>query len=280
MRLEELLEVINSILPESTAMKGDNIGLQLQSGRTDVSKVLLTMEVNDEVAREAVAEQCDCIITFHPLIFLPIKNISEQDRVGRLVTNLIQNSIALISSHTTFDAYSEGTSKILAEQLKLEVIDFLVPDGNLENYGMGIIAKSKQKISSEELLERVYKCCNSPIRYNFGSKTKDIEKIAIVGGSGSSLLSDARKSGVDAFITADITYHRFHEVNNDLMLIDPGHYEMEQFVAPGMLKMFEEKCKNMKLPEFVLSKNCTNPVRYYPNSDKYLENQQQYLLNL
>jgi dinuclear metal center YbgI/SA1388 family protein len=280
MQIEKLLETINAILPPTTAMKGDNIGLQLQSGKQDIKKVLLTMEVNDDVACEAIQEKCDCIITFHPLIFHPLKHIDSSDRVGRLVTKLIQNSIVLIASHTAFDAYSEGTSKILAEKLELEVVDFLVPDESIENFGMGVIAVSKNGMTEEELLEKVQRICYSPLRFNHGKDRRRIKKIAIVGGSGSSFISDARRAGVDAFITADITYHRFHEVNGEMMLIDPGHYEMEQFVGHGMLRMFEEKCKGEELPEFLISKKCTNPIKYYPDTDKYTENQKQYLLSL
>ena len=58
---------------------------------------------------------------------------------------------------------------------------------------------------------------------------KPIKKIAVCGGAGSFLLSNAIESGVDAFVTADITYHTFFEANNKILLIDIGHYESEQF---------------------------------------------------
>jgi putative NIF3 family GTP cyclohydrolase 1 type 2 len=201
------------------------------------------------------------------------------ERVGNLCYQLIKKSITLIVVHTTFDVFSEGTSKILASKLGLEVIDFLIPDKNYKNKGMGVIAASKNPISPNDLLERVYKICNSPIRFTSSNNPTLIDKIAIVGGSGSSFINEAVKSGVQAYITADITYHRFHDVYNKMMLIDPGHYEMEQFVPEGLANLLNENLDTTEIEKIFVSSSLTNPVRYYPDLDIYETKQKNYLLN-
>ena len=87
-----------------------------------------------------------------------------------------------------------------------------------------------------------------------------IEKIAFCGGSGRFLLKDAIKSGADAYITADFKYHEFFDVDKNLILIDVGHFESEQFTP----EIFYDIIQN-KFPTFAihLSKINTNPINYF-----------------
>ena len=278
MKIKRVLDKINEFFPMQTAMQGDRIGLQLQSGLEEVSNILIAMEVNGKVVDEAITNNCELIISFHPLIFAPLTFVDESNRVGTLVTKLIQNKIALITIHTNFDSYIEGTSKILSDKLGLIYDSFLVADPKIPNYGMGIIGHFETAVSEELLLEKVKNICNSPLRFNRGGG-KEIQKVAIVGGSGTSFMAEALKNGVDAFITADVTYHRFHEVDGKMMLIDPGHYEMEQFVPVGLLEFFQNNFDKSEYGKIMLSQIRTNPVNYYPDGDSYENAQNKYLIN-
>ncbi len=276
MKISLLLDIIEKFLPRETAMEGDRLGLQVQAGNSDVRNLLITMELNDAVVEEAISINADCIIAFHPLIFQPLTQITDSERVGRLLSLLIKNGISLITMHTTFDAYKYGTSRILCDRLGMEYETFLVPDEKYQGYGMGVICSPKEKLSLSELLERLANVCHSPIRYCNGKSDSDIDRIAIVGGSGSSFIDDALQSQVDAFITADVTYHQFHRVAGKMALLDPGHYEMEQFVAKGIFDFLSSKVEpDVKLN---LSGSYTNPVIYYPDLN-YSEKQKNYILN-
>jgi putative NIF3 family GTP cyclohydrolase 1 type 2 len=96
-----------------------------------------------------------------------------------------------------------------------------------------------------------------------------IKRIAIVGGSGSSFLESALDAKADAFISADISYHTFHRAENNIMLIDPGHYEMEQFVPEGLADALNKEFPNGSIDNILVSKIVTNPVHYYPNTGEY-----------
>jgi len=277
MQLENILKTIDNCLPVETAMEGDRLGLQIQSGQDEIRKILITLELNKDVVKEATLQNANCIITFHPLIFFPILNINDNDRVGELCTLLIKNSIALISIHTNFDAFSEGTSFVLSKKLGLKRIGFLAPDKYYPDRGMGVIAESNGNLSQEELLQKVIAVCNSPIRYSLNSRTNIIKKIAIIGGSGSIFLNNAIDLGCDAFITADITYHTFHKANGKIMLIDPGHYEMEQFVPQALAELLMNEIKDENLV-IITSKILTNPIRYYPETEYFYNKQKSYLI--
>lgn len=277
MHIKKLLEIIDGTLPAIAAVEGDRIGLQIHAGKEDARIVLVAYELNEDVIAEAVKLKCDCIISFHPLIYTPLLEINNADRVGRLSMEIIRNSISLIIVHTNFDTYSEGTSAIFAKKLGLNVKEFLVPNEYSENSGMGVIAIPDEPMKPMELVELVSEICGSPVRFCYGSG-KPLEKIAIVGGSGSSYLQNVVNSGCDAFITADISYHKFHQVNYSMMLIDPGHYEMEQFVSLKMANLIKELDVNSEIESVHVSGAYTNPVRYYPGTYDYLETQMNYLI--
>jgi dinuclear metal center YbgI/SA1388 family protein len=278
MHIKKLLEIIDGTLPAIAAVEGDRIGLQIHTGKEDARIVLVTYELNEDVIAEAVKLKCDCIISFHPLIYSPLLEINNSDRVGRLSVEIIRNSISLIIIHSNFDTYSEGTSAIFAKKLGLKVQDVLVPNEHLDKYGMGVIATPEEPLQPMQLVELVSEVCGSPARFCYGSG-KPIEKIAIVGGSGSSYLQNALDSCCDVFITADISYHKFHQVDSSMMLIDPGHYEMEQFVSSKLASLIKELDVNSEIESVYVSGIHTNPVRYYPGTSDYLETQMNYLIN-
>jgi dinuclear metal center YbgI/SA1388 family protein len=275
MNLHTFIRALERTLPPSTAMKGDRIGLQLQSGRTEISSVLITMEVTDTIAEEAVKRGADCILAFHPLIFSPLTTLVETERVGRICTRLIAHGIALIIAHTNFDSYPHGTSTILSEKLGLKREEVLVKDALHEGFGMGIVASLDAPESVEEFVQRVHGAVHSPVRYNTG-KTRILTKIAIVGGSGASFIDDAIRSEADAFLTADVKYHDFHRTEGILTLIDVGHYEMEQFVPIGLERVVrdiaQEHSENLTVSRSLI---VPNPVRYFPDTAKYSRAQEQ-----
>ncbi|HYF01771.1 MAG TPA: Nif3-like dinuclear metal center hexameric protein [Patescibacteria group bacterium] len=260
--LRDFLDIIERELPHGTAMEGDRLGLQIQSGRTEISSVLVCLDVTDEVILEARTIGCDCIVTFHPLLFAPMFSIAESDRIGRLTAELIRQNIALVSIHTNFDAFSQGTSEILAEKLGLDVTGVLIPDPNYEGRGVGAVAVAREAIRPEEFLQRVSAVCLAPLRFS-EPVSEFIEKIVIVGGSGSDFLKDVLKSGADAFITADVKYHTFHRASGHVMLIDAGHYETEQFVPEGITGLLKNLFSEWRI-NFSTTRTLTNPVRYYP----------------
>jgi dinuclear metal center YbgI/SA1388 family protein len=273
MNLHLFVQSLESRLPPSVAMKGDRIGLQLQSGRTEISSVFVTMELTESIAEEAVECGADCIVSFHPLIFAPLVAITDSERVGRICTRLISAGIALIVAHTNFDAFPKGTSALLAERLGVRIEKPLVPDAQHEGFGMGIVGSLNAPEAITDFVARLHAVTSAPLRYTPGSAS-NLQRIAIVGGSGASFIDAALAAGVDAFITADIKYHDFHRTKGVMMLIDAGHYEMEQFVPLGLAALAkaiaQEHEQNLRV---VRSSRVPNPILYYPQTEEYQRQQ-------
>lgn len=275
MELSKLINIFELEFPPKTAWSDDSIGLQISNSKSRIKNVYLTLELNEDSISEALSYSSDLIVTFHPLIFRPLSTITTDNRVGNLVSKLIKNDIGLYAIHTNFDSHPYGTSYELCKQLGFECSKFLIPDVNNDGYGMGVIIELENSIKINELLEKVADICNSPLKYNIGVND-NITKIAIIGGSGSSYIQEAYNQGCDVFITADFKYHDFHSVDGKMAIIDPGHYEMEQFVPLAMKNILKEKLgEGINL---ITGSVLTNPVNYYPKHN-YKESQIKYLNN-
>ncbi|MGE5480729.1 MAG: Nif3-like dinuclear metal center hexameric protein [Chloroflexota bacterium] len=261
MKLTELIGILERELPTGAAIAGDRTGLQLQSGRTDVSSILVAYELTPAVVREAVSLGADCIIAFHPLIFTPLTAITELDRVGSIVTELIKNSIALIVVHTIFDCHPQGTSYKLAQALGFKPRGPIFPDAERPGYGMGVIANCPSALQGKALAALLAEKLGSPVKYAEG-RDYPIKTVAIIGGSGGSFLAEIENMGFDAFITADISYHTFHRVSGRTWLFDPGHYETESLVASALADLLFNILPGENLLTINTSSISTNPVRY------------------
>lgn len=275
MEIEEFIERISKYIPFEFGLEGDKLGIQVRSNRNNIKRVLITYEIIPEVVEEARNLDVELIVTFHPLIYHPLSKILYNDRIGFLLFELIKNSISVVVCHTNFDAYKGGTSWIFAEKLGLKNIEFLVKSEKNPNFGFGIIGNLESPISDEELLMKVQSITFSPLRWCRG-KTNSVRKVALVGGSGINFAQAAYENDVDVFITADVKYHNFHQFIGRMMIVDPGHWEMEYLVPQGLKNLFENIFKNEI--RFFVSNIYTNPISYFVEGN-FNEKQKRYLLN-
>ena len=125
MRVQEIQEFIETWAPKETAWEGDNVGLQVGSGNRKVQRILVALEITPLVLTQAKRKKVDLIITHHPLLFHPLRSVTDATDPGRLVQEIVQNGISVYSAHTNLDSVRDGVSFILAERLGLTEIDFL-----------------------------------------------------------------------------------------------------------------------------------------------------------
>lgn len=125
--------------------------------------------------------------------------------------------------------------------------------------GAGIIGNLSEEIPFNEFLKKIKDVFQIPcLRYTRPVK-KNIQRVAICGGSGSFLIKDAIGAQADMYITADVKYHEFMEAEGRLVIVDAGHYESEQYTKELMYEIISKK-----FPTFALhiSKVTTNPILY------------------
>jgi dinuclear metal center YbgI/SA1388 family protein len=127
MKCTEIIKYIENWAPKEISWQKDNSGLQIGDTEKRVTNILLCLEINEDVIREAISKNCNLIITHHPFFFSPIKKIDlTNDRKSLLIQTIIKNDIIIYSAHTNLDYTKEGVSYQLAKRLELQNIDFLV----------------------------------------------------------------------------------------------------------------------------------------------------------
>lgn len=125
--LKEIINVLEQFAPLYLAESWDNVGLMIGSERQQVDKVLCALDLNEAVIEEAVAHGVNCIITHHPFLFKPLKQIDLDSSQGRMIARLIEKQIAVYSMHTNYDITWGGLNDELAEGLGLQEIQLLSP---------------------------------------------------------------------------------------------------------------------------------------------------------
>ena len=170
--LQHIIDIIESVAPLRWQEEWDNSGLQVGNRNADVNKVLLATDVTESVVSEAIALKCDLIISHHPLIFHPLKQLCGQTPQARCAETAIKNNIAIYSSHTAMDSWLNGVSGRMAEKIGINDYHILQPTGQDEPiHGLGVIGQLPRPITLTELLQLVKTAFEAPVlRYVPGAK--------------------------------------------------------------------------------------------------------------
>ena len=128
-----------------------------------------------------------------------------------------------------------------------------------QNIGLGMIGELEKPMAETDFLAFVKnKMQCGGIRHS-ALLGKTIQKVAVLGGSGSFAIGNAKQAGADIFLTADLKYHNFYEAENQLVLADIGHFESERFTKNYIVDFLKEKILNFAI---IFSEENTNPVKY------------------
>ncbi|UOQ47428.1 Nif3-like dinuclear metal center hexameric protein [Gracilibacillus caseinilyticus] len=125
--VKDVIKLFEKWVPITLAESWDNVGLQIGSKNQPVHKLMITLDVVEEVVDEAVEGGVDMIIAHHPLLFKGIKSIDFSSPKGRVIQKLIQHNISVYAAHTNLDVVEGGVNDWLAERLELQYTKVLVP---------------------------------------------------------------------------------------------------------------------------------------------------------
>lgn len=126
MTVIEIIKYLEMWAPKEIAWEKDNVGLQVGDPNIKIKNILLSLDLKEEVIESAIKENCNLIITHHPLLFYPIKNLDFSKSItAKMIEKLIKNNISLYSAHTNLDFTKNGVSYQLAKRLTLKNIRFL-----------------------------------------------------------------------------------------------------------------------------------------------------------
>lgn len=264
--IAQVADLLEDWAPPSSAQSYDNVGLQVGDPASRVGKALIALDMTPPVLREAHRSEASLIITHHPLIFKPLREITPRSFVPNLALRLAESRIALYSIHTNLDVASGGVSFALGEVLGLRDLTFLEPiDGGGRETGLGAIGMLDRPLSLHAFLGRVSERLSAEALRYAGEPTALVERVAVCGGAGADFVELAMAAGADAYVTSDVKYHRYFDVlDNDgrarMALIDAGHYETEAMTV-NVLR--EHLARHFPSTEWVASETRTSPVRTF-----------------
>ncbi len=262
MKIQNVTNYLEELAPLSYAEGFDNVGLLVGDFNTDVSGILVTLDSLEVTVDEAIAKNCNLIVSFHPIIFSGLKKLNGSTYVERVVLKAIKNNIAIYAMHTALDNIKNGVSGKIGEVLGLKNTEILIPKSNLnthETIGMGMIGELDSTMSENQFLQFVKTTMKTECIRHSELLGKSIKKVAVLGGSGSFAIENAIAQNADAYISSDFKYHDFFKAEKQILLMDIGHYESEQFTKNLLVEYLTKKFTNFAI---ILSEKSTNPIYY------------------
>ncbi len=257
-RVKDIIKVIEDFAPLSLQEGWDNSGLCIGSADAPVNSVLLGLDCTPDLVDEAVACGADMIVTHHPLIFSGLKKISPDNQVGEAVIKAIRAGISIYAAHTSADKVIAGVSGAMAARLGLVNVSILDEDG--EGTGLGVVGDLPEPVTAEQAVTLVKD--RFSLKALKASRPLDgmISRVAMCGGSGSSLIGAARKAGAQLYISGDISYHNFF-TEDGFMIMDIGHYESEIEIVDILFSLIK---KNFPTFAVRITQNIySNPIFYF-----------------
>ena len=250
-KMIDIYDFLNAIAPFKTQMDFDNSGFLVGDKNDIVKKVVVTLDVSYDVIKQCIKEGANLVVSHHPVIFHPIKNIYT-DSIPYL---LCKNDISAICAHTNLDMAKNGVNDCLFHSLKLydkSTLSFYKDQilgliGNLEyEFGSFSFANSiKEKLQCENL--------------RFTDVNNKIKKVAVCSGSGGSFINDAVNQKCDAFVTGEIKYSDILFANeNNISIFEVGHFNSENVVIPHLIEVLQ---KEFPMLEFNRS-NFSDRIRF------------------
>lgn len=228
MILQEIIDKIESFAPLAMACEGDNPGLMFGKKDKEISRVLVALDVDLGVIKEAKEKGIDLILTHHPLMFDPIRQINDTTPAGKCILELAEAGIALYSAHTNLDSASGGLNDIFAGKLGIsntQPIEVTYTDENGKTYGIGRVGTIENEMTLSEFAKVVCRAFDLPSTNFVGNPGSKIKTVAVCSGSGGSLLSLV---SADVYVTGDIKYSGARNAADaGQNLVIAGHYETE-----------------------------------------------------
>lgn len=244
----DVVRLVEDAAPSDLAASWDSNGLICGDPADPVQSILLAVDPVTTVVDEALSSGVDMVITHHPLYLRGTDRVAATDPKGRSIHRLVRAGIALLNAHTSLDAAHGGVAEALADRVGLTSTVPLEPDPASPDQGIGRIGTLVQSITLRQLATDVAAALpdSAPGLLVGGDLDAVVERIAVSGGAGDSLLQQAREAGADVFLTADLRHHPAseHLENGRPYLLCGTHWATEWVGLPPLAQRLEEDARS------------------------------------
>lgn len=240
MNVKEIYQRFEEEIPVHLRESWDNDGIMCcPDGTSEVYRVLVSLDVTEEIVDYAIERGFDLIVSHHPLIFRPISSLDEENHISRKLIKLVCSGISVFSFHTRLDKLCGGVNDRLADLLGIKDAR---PFGEGD---LGRIGTIEETMDLQDFAYRVKQLCGSDvIRYADGFS--DVHTVALVGGDGKGYVKAAIDEGADTYISGRIGYNVMEEAPEmGINLIEAGHYFTEQHITEFIRELLVEFDPNL-----------------------------------
>ncbi len=238
----DIYNALDSFCPFEVHEPWDNVGLLVGEKETEVSRAAVVLDITPDAVEKAHEAGAQLIVSHHPVIFHPIKNLGAHDPVYLLA----KYGMNAICAHTNLDCADGGVNDVLAQCLGLENVR-KIPSPSADTMLLRA-GELKDALSPKNFAELVSLrlCCH--VRYCDGGRS--IKRVALCGGAGGEFFSDALAFGCEALVSGDVSHHEFlGAAACGVTLVAAGHFETEN---PIVKTLFEYLAGAVDAVEFFI----------------------------
>jgi dinuclear metal center YbgI/SA1388 family protein len=264
-RLDNHPEGVNKVLSDKLGLKKTKVLNPKPSGikklctyvpKGDAEKVL---EALHRAGAGAIGNYSDCSFTIEGTGQFKGNQYSAP-HIGKPLQKMQVDEVQIQVVFESHLMHAVQNSLLLAHPYENVAYEIFSLNNTLASVGIGRIGTLEEPMEEAEFLIYVKNKLHTEAIRHSPLLGKKIKKVAVLGGSGSFAIKYVKLQNADAFITADLKYHQFYQGENNLILIDVGHYESEQFTKKLIFDYLTKKLPNFAI---VLSRTKTNPVNYF-----------------
>jgi dinuclear metal center YbgI/SA1388 family protein len=266
MQIHELEAIFEELWPSAGAEEWDAPGFSV-SIPSEVSKVLLSVDVTGAVVAEAEKLGAQLIVAHHPLLLRGTNNVNWDDLKGNVLQHAIRSGISIYAAHTNADIVENGVSDTIAKTIGLHDVRPLFGEGNI---GHGRIGHFDRAITLRELAQLLASVLPFSPRgvVATGNPDSEVQTVALCGGAGDSFIENAFESGADVYITSDLRHHVALDAisrpraDQPMHLIDISHWASESLWLEVAREALQEAAPSI---EFEISQVVTDPWSFSIN---------------
>lgn len=237
--------LVGEIAPYELAEEWDNVGLLFGHAEAEVTRVLVALDLTDEVLKQAKALGAQLIVTHHPIMFSARRRITGADREGALMLAMAEAGIAHIAAHTNLDSAPGGVNDTLLAVMGCE---------NVRGEGFVRVGELPEGTTFAALCERAAARLHASVRA-YGAPDRAVRALGCCSGAGGGEVAAAKALGADCFITGEIRHHEaLDAVDSGVPVIEAGHYETENPVCEVLRSALQ---KNADALEYKLTVFCS-----------------------
>lgn len=259
--VQEIEQAVFDWAPRSLAEDWDNVGLLCGRAEKEVSRVLVALDPFEDVCREAKERGAELMVTHHPLIFTPLRAVTDRDAVGRCLLYLARHDIAAVNAHTNLDCAVGGVNDVLARTIGLSDIQVIGPEKtDAQGRVCGLLRAGTVEKTSLAAFAAQVKASLGCEGLRYADAGQAVRRVAVGGGACGGELAAVAAAGCDTFVTADVKYNQFWDARAlGVNLIDAGHFKTENPVCGAMAAYLREKFPRLTV---MLSEKHADPIKF------------------